>query len=109
IERMVAAGATFGIEFFQAFGQPGERVVVVEGTLHEPDSLRQPFPYRLPERGAGVLLDGLVDHPAEILVLPVAAGKADQCECGWQQPAVGQVVDRWHYLPAGQIAGDAED
>src|SRR5690606_16614092 len=68
-----------------------------------------PIPHRLLERGAGVLLDRLVDDLAEVLVLPVPAGEPGQGEPRRQQPPVGQVVDRGHQLLAGQVAGDPED
>ena len=45
----------------------------------------------------------------EVLVVPVAAGEADEREPGRQQPAVGEVVDRRHELLARQVAGHAED
>ena len=52
----------------------------------------------------------LVDQEVgEVAVVPVATGEAEQDELRWQQPAVGQVVDRRDQLLAGQVAGDPED
>ena len=45
----------------------------------------------------------------EVAVAPVAAGEADQREAGWQQAAVGEVVDGRDELLARQVPGDAED
>ena len=58
---MIAAGAAFGVELVQGLGQPGERVVVVEGALDEAASLGQPVPYHLSEWRARVLFDELID------------------------------------------------
>ena len=67
------------------------------------------LPDLLAEGGAGVLLDRVVDHLREVLVLPVAAGEADEREARRQQAPVGEVVDGRHQLLAGQVARDAED
>ena len=66
-------------------------------------------PHVLAERGAGVLLDGVVDDLHEVLVGPVAAGEADEREARREQAAVGQVVDRRHQLLARQVARHPED
>src|SRR5699024_2603181 len=51
----------------------------------------------------------VVDDRPEVLVRPVAARESDQSKARRQQPPVGEVVDRWHELFAGQVTGDAED
>ena len=67
------------------------------------------LPDLLAELGARVLLDRVVHDLREVLVVPVAAGEADEREAGRQQAAVREVVDRGHELLAGEVAGDAED
>ena len=74
----------------------------------QPQSVGQSLPYRLAKRGTAVLFDVIVYHPGETVVIPVAAGETHQGEGGWQQAAVGQVVDGRHYLFVGQVPGDAE-
>ena len=59
---MIPAGASFGVELLQRLGQPGERLVVVEGALHESAALGQPVPDHLPKRRAGVVFDVFVEH-----------------------------------------------
>ena len=100
VERVIAAGAPLGVQLVQRLGELLERRVVVEGALHEPDPLGQPVPDLLAERGAGMLLDRVVDDLREILVGPVPPGEPDERERRRQQPAVGQVVDGGHQLLA---------
>ena len=109
VEGVVAAGTADPVQVADGLRELVEGVVVVEAARHEPDALRQLVPDVLAERRPRVLLDGLVDHVAEVLVRPVAPGEAGERETGRQQTAVGQVVDRRHELLAGQVAGHAED
>ncbi len=55
-----------------------------------------------------MLFDVVEYHLGESVVIPVASRKAHQREVGWQQAAVGQVVNRRHHFFVGQVAGDAE-
>ena len=105
---MVAAGAAHPVEVVDGLRQRVERLVVVEVTGHEPEAVGELVPDLLAKRGAGVLLDGVVDDLREVLVGPVAAGESDQREPRRQQAPVGEVVDRRHQLLARQVAGDAE-
>ena len=109
VERVVAAGAADPVEVLDGLLQTVERLVVAEAARHEAETLREAVPDVLPERGAGVLADGVVDDLAEVLGVPVAPGEPGERETRWQQPAVGQVVDRRHELLARQVAGHAED
>ena len=109
VERVVAHGAAFGVELVDGLLELAERRRVVEGPLDEPDALCELAPHVLVERGAGVLLDGVVDELGEVLVLPVASGEPDQREPGRQEPPVREVVHRGHQLLAGQVARHAED
>ena len=59
----------------------------------ETQSVREPLPDLLAERGAAVLLDVLEDHLGEVVVIPVPAGEPDQREGRRQQATVRQVVD----------------
>ncbi|CAM5734932.1 hypothetical protein SFUMM280S_04815 [Streptomyces fumanus] len=109
VEGVVAAGAPGGVQLVHGLAQLLEGVVVVEVARDEPHPLGELLPDLLAELGAGVLLDGLVDHLGEVLVLPVPAGEAHQGEARRQQAPVGQVVHGRHQLLTGQVAGDAED
>jgi hypothetical protein len=86
-----------------------ERLVIVEGALHEADALRELVPHVLVERRPRVLLHRLVDDLLEVLVLPLAAREPDEREARGQQAAVGQVVDRGHQLLAREVARHPED
>jgi hypothetical protein len=77
---VIAAGAAFGVELLQRFGQPCERLVVIEGALNEPASFGQPVPDHLTKWRAGVIFYELVDLIAEVLVSPIPAAEADQRE-----------------------------
>ena len=78
VEGMVAACPALGVKLFEGLGEQREGRVVVETSLHEPESLGQAIPDLLPERGPGVFLDGVVDDLAEVLIGPLAAGEAHQ-------------------------------
>ena len=108
VERVVAPRSPLLVELIDRFGEPLEGVVVVELALHEADALGELLPHRFIERGAGVGLDRLLDLRGEVLVLPVAAGKAHQREARRQQPAVGEVIHGRHELLAGEVPGDPE-
>ncbi len=108
VERVVAAGAALGVELVHGLGQPVECLVVGELAGYETHPLADLLPHLVPERGARVLFHRLVGQLREVLVLPVPAREADQREPRWQQPPVGQVVDRRQQLLARQVAGDAE-
>ncbi len=109
VEGEVAAGPLLLVELLDGLAELLEGVVVDELALDEAHALGQLRPDLLAEGGARVLLDRVVDDLGEVLVLPVAAGEADQREARRQQPPVGQVVDGRHQLLAGQVTGDAED
>ncbi len=109
VEGEVAARALCLVQLVDGGAQPLECLVVVEGALDEAHPLDELLPDLLAERGARVLLDGVVHDLGEVLVLPVAAGEAHQGEARRQQTPVGEVVHRGHQLLAGQVAGDAED
>ena len=109
VERVVAAGAALLVQLADGLGQPVEGVPVADLAGDEADALGELLPDLLPERRPGVLLDRVVHHLGEVLVLPVPPGEPDQGEARRQQPAVGQVVDRGHQLLGRQVAGDAED
>ena len=109
VERVIAARAADPVEFVQGLGQRVESRVVVEGALHESESLREVLPDLFGEAGSRVLTDGVVHHLGEVFLRPVAAGEPDERETGRQQAAVREVVDRRHQLLAREIAGDAED
>ncbi len=109
VERVVPHRAPLAVELLRDVLQRLERLVVVEGALHEADALRQLAPDVLVELGARVLLDGLVHDLLEVLVLPVPPGEADEREAGGQEPPVGEVVDRRHQLLARQVTRHAED
>ena len=83
---MVAVGAALGVQLGDGGREPVERVVVVEGALHEAQALGEPVPDLGPERGAGVLAHRVVDDLGEVLVRPVPTGEPDQREAGRQQP-----------------------
>jgi len=106
---VVAAGAAGLVEFLKGGAEPLEGLVGVERARHEPDTFQKLFPDLLPETGAGVLLDRVVDHLREILIGPVAAGETHQAETGGKQATVRQVVDGRHQFLPGKIARDAED
>jgi len=100
VERVVAHRAAFDVELVDGLTELAERLGVVELARDEPDALEQLRPRLLAERRARVLLHGVVDDLGEVLVLPVASGEADESEPGWQEPAVGEVVDGGHELLA---------
>jgi hypothetical protein len=104
-----ALRTAFSSKALHGLGELVEGVIVTELARHEPDTLADLLPHRVPERGARVFLHGLVGELGEILVLPVAPGEAHQGEARRQQAAVGQVIDGWQQLLARQVAGDAED
>ena len=104
VERLVAAGAPLGLEGVHRLGQQVEGRRVVEDAGHEAEALGEGAPHVLAERRAGVLLDGLVDDLAEVLVGPVAPREADEREARRQQTPVGEVVDGRHELLAGEVA-----
>ena len=106
---MIPAGATGTVEFLDRGAEPVESLIRVEGPGHEPDALQQLLPHLLAEPGAGVFLDRVVDHPGEILVIPITAGEAHEAEASWQQTTICQVVDSRHQLLAGKIASHTED
>lgn len=97
---MVAQRPALGVEVVDGALELAERLGVVERALHEADALFELTPHVLVERGAGVLLDGVVDELGEVLVLPVATSEPDEREPRGQEPPVGQVVDRGHQLLA---------
>ena len=109
VERVVAAGAAADVQLLDGLPQPVERVVVVEGALHEPDALGHLPPGGLPERRPGVLAHRVVHDLLEVLTRPVPTREARQREPRGQEPAVGQVVHGGHELLAREVAGDAED
>ena len=106
---MIAAGAPFGVELVELLGQLAERRLVVEVALHEPDAFSQAIPDLLAERRPGVLFNAFEDNFGECVVGPVPSAEPDQCERGWQQPAVREVVDCRHQLLSGEVARHAED
>src|SRR6185312_6347457 len=109
VERVVAAGSAFDVQFVQALGQLLEGFLVVECALDEPDPLRQPLPHLLTEGCARVVLDRFVHDAAEVLMCPVASREPDEPERRRQQTAVGKVVDRRQQLLASEVAGDPEN
>src|SRR5690606_4963888 len=106
---MVAVRAALAVDLLDGLREPLERWVVAELTGDEAATLGELTPHVLPEWRASVLLNRVVDDLLEILVHPVASGEADECETGWEQPAVGEVIDRGHEPLAREIAGNAED
>ena len=98
VEGEVAARALCLVELLDRGAQPLERVVVVEGALHEAHALDELLPDLLAEGGAGMGLDRVVDLLGEVLVRPLTAGEADQREARRQQTPVGEVVHRGHQL-----------
>jgi len=108
VERVVAVRAAFAVEGLDGAPQLGERLLVVERALHKADALGELLPRLLAEWRARVLLDGVVHHLREVLLVPVAARKAREGERRGKQAAVGQVVDRGHELLAREVAGHAE-
>jgi len=108
VERVIAVGAALLVEFFDRLTQPREGVRVVERALHKPDALGKLLPRLLPERSARVLLDRIVDHLGEVLLVPIPPRKTGERERGRQQAPVGKVVHRGHELLAGEVARDAE-
>lgn len=109
VEGEVAARALRLVELFYGRLERLEGRVVVELALHEPAALHQLLPDLLAEGGTRVLLDGLVHLLGEVLVLPLAAGEADQREARGQQAAVREVVDGGHELLARQVTRNAEN
>ena len=75
VEGVVAADAALGVELLQRLGQPRERGVVVELAPHEPQSVRQPLPDRLAERGTAVLFDVIEYHLGESCRDPSRGGR----------------------------------
>ncbi|CAB4707859.1 unannotated protein [freshwater metagenome] len=108
VEGVVAAGAAQLVELLDRAPELGEGDVVVEGSRHEPEALRELLPDLLAELRARMGLDRVVHDLGEVLVGPVAPREADQAEARRQQPAVGEVVDRRHDLLAREVAGDPE-
>jgi hypothetical protein len=98
IEGEVAARTTGLVQLLDGRLEAAERLVVVEDALHEAHPLGQLLPDLLAERGARMLLDGVVHDLREVLVLPVAAGESHEGEARRQQPAVREVVDGRHQL-----------
>ncbi len=109
VERVVAVCTALLVQLTERVTKFVEGLGVVERALYEPESFAQPLPDIFAERRPGVRPDRVVHDLAEVLVIPVAARETDEGEPGWQQPTVGEVVDRRHQLPASQIPGDAED
>ena len=109
VERVVAAGAAFGVELFQRLGQPAEtpsrrRMCPVRTGSPRPAGPTPPGETvcgraPLPRRG----------RPCRNPRRPSPVGRSRPARSRRQQAAVGQVVDRRHQLLAGQIAGHAED
>src|SRR5699024_1793866 len=109
VEGVVATRPALLVQLAHGLGEQVEGRVVVEDPRHEAEALGQRAPHLVPEGRARVLLDGLVDDLAEVLVLPVPPGEADEREPGREQAPVGQVVDRREQLLAGEVPGDAEE
>ena len=108
IKRVVPPGAALGVQLGHRLGDGVECLVIGEVTGNEPDALHHLLPHRLAERRAGVGLDRVVGALGEVLMLPVPPGEAHQGKTRWQQPAVGQVIDRWQQLLGGQVPGHPE-
>jgi hypothetical protein len=108
-QGVVAAGTPLLIEVRDHGGQLVEGRIVIEAAGYEPDALGQPGPALLPERGASMLPDRVVDQLGEVLVGPIPAGETDQRETRRQQPTIGQVINRRHQFFAGQVPGHTED
>ena len=85
VEGEVAAGALGLVQLLDGRPQPLEGVVVVEVALDEAHALDELLPDLLAERRTRVLLDRVVDLLGEVLVLPLAAGEADEREARRQQ------------------------
>src|SRR6185312_15234592 len=109
VERVVAAGTAFDVQFLEALGQLLEGSLVVECALDEPDSLRQSLPHLLTKGRAGVVLDRFVHDAAEVLMCPVASCEPDEPERRRQQTAVGEVIGRRQQLLAREVAGYPEN
>ena len=109
VEGVVATGAPGHVELVDRLAQLLERLVVAEVAGNEAHPFGQFMPDLLAEGGPSVFAYGVVDDLGEVLVLPLAAGEAEQREARRQETAVGEVVDGRHQLLAGQVAGDAED
>ena len=105
---MVASGAARLVELVQGPAELVEGPVVGEVAGHEPEPLVELLPDLLPKLGSSVFAHGVVHDLGEVLVGPVAPGETDQREAGWQQAAVGEVIDRGHQLLAREVARDSE-
>ena len=97
-----------GVEVLDGAAQFGEGLGVVERALDEADAFGQLLPGLLAPRRAGVLLDGVVNHLSEVLLVPFSAREAREGEGGRQEAPVGKVIDGGHELLAREVAGHPE-
>ena len=88
--------------------EPRVGCVVVERAACEEDPGGELGP-DVGEAVADGLLQRRLDLLAERLVVPVAAGVADDRRLGRQVPGAGEVVKRRHQLAVGQVARRAEE
>src|SRR5699024_2846394 len=108
-EGVVAAGATFLVECGDRARHFGEGGLVIEVSRHETKTGGKLLPHLLVEVGASILSYRVVYDLGEVFVVPLPPRETGQCEGGWQQATVGQVVDGRQQLGSGQVTSDAED
>src|SRR6056297_2149799 len=82
VERVVATGAALCVEGLDLAAKSAVGLGVGGITGHEADALGEPFPGRLIEPGARMLLDCLTHGLGEVLVFPITARESNECEAG---------------------------
>ena len=109
VEDAVALGAPFGVDLAQPLIQPAVRLRIGEITPHVAQSLGEPLPGILGDRGARIGGDRLAHLFAELVIAPIAMRDADDRESLGEGLPDGQVIERRHQLARREIAADAED
>ena len=106
---MIAHGSAVLVELLDGLLQSRESLVVVELALNETNTLRELCPHVIVEGRARIAFDRVVDDLLEVLGLPVATRKSDECEPGRQKATVREIVDGRHQFFAREVTGHPED